>query len=364
MAIATRVIDGDGHINEDMKAIAKYLPAHYQRSMRTENSVFGIFPPLDHFHFHVGQTPATLQGRGFVGPDGWGEFLDDVGIETTVLYPTLALAYGRIPYDELAIAACQAYNNWLYDTYLQNSPRFQGMGIIPMQRPEEAVKELRRIVQEQGMVGAMLPSNGLKAPLGDRMYWPIFEEADRLGCALAVHGGCHIDYGMDQMHLFAPIHALGHPHGIMVNFGSMVFNGVFDKFPNARYAFLESGVSWLLLAMERFSGSYAAFRPYETDGYFFDLKEQKVSDYIKRHITEGRIFVGIEGDEPDLAYMVKKVGSTPFLYSSDFPHEVTNETCKEEIEELRENDELTEEDKENILCKNAERFYKLKVLVA
>ena len=37
------------------------------------------------------------------------------------------------------------------------------------------------------MLGAVLPSNGLKGNLGSKEYWPVYEEADRLGCVLAVH---------------------------------------------------------------------------------------------------------------------------------------------------------------------------------
>ena len=51
---------------------------------------------------------------------------------------------------------------------------------------------------------------------------------------------------------------------------------------------------------------------------------------------------------------VKAIGREPFIYSSDFPHEVTNESCKEEIHELLENEELTAEDKAAILHGNAQ----------
>jgi predicted TIM-barrel fold metal-dependent hydrolase len=53
------------------------------------------------------------------------------------------------------------------------------------------------------------------------------------------------------------------------------------------------------------------------------------------------------------------VGNGPFIYSSDFPHEVNNEFCKKEIREVMESGGLTAEDKEAILQRNAERFYKL-----
>jgi len=73
----------------------------------------------------------------------------------------------------------------------------------------------------------------------------------------------------------------------------------------------------------------------------------------------GRIFIGCEGDEPALAYAVKEVGSEPFLYSSDFPHEVNTDTCKEEIQELLDNEEITEEAKMDVLHENSRRFYQI-----
>ena len=48
-----------------------------------------------------------------------------------------------------------------------------------------------------------------------------------------------------------------------------------------------------------------------------------------------------------------------YAYSSDYPHEVTNQSCKHDIEELLESEELTQGDKEAILHRNAERFYRL-----
>src|SRR2546430_16028032 len=93
---------------------------------------------------------------------------------------------------------------------------------------------------------------------------------------------------------------------------------------------------------------------------FFNLRpKEKVSDYIARQIDAGRIFVGCEGDEPDIGHAVKRVGNKPFVYSSDFPHEVNNEFCKHEINEMLENDELTAADKAAVLHGNARKFYNL-----
>ncbi|HJX11295.1 MAG TPA: amidohydrolase family protein, partial [Candidatus Binatia bacterium] len=87
--------------------------------------------------------------------------------------------------------------------------------------------------------------------------------------------------------------------------------------------------------------------------------EEKISEYIQRHIDAGRIFVGCEGEEPDLAHAIRRVGSKPFVYSSDFPHEVNKEFCKHEINELLENTEISAADKAAFLHGNARRFYNL-----
>ena len=73
----------------------------------------------------------------------------------------------------------------------------------------------------------------------------------------------------------------------------------------------------------------------------------------------GRALVGVEGDELTLPFAVGVVGNKPFIFSSDFPHEVNNETCKAELEELDENKRLTKEDKDAVRYRNAERFYGL-----
>ena len=89
--------------------------------------------------------------------------------------------------------------------------------------------------------------------------------------------------------------------------------------------------------LERFDRSYETHIAYDPRGELLQLEEgERVSDYVRRHIREGRIFIGCEGEEPEIAHAVKRVGSKPFLFSSDFPHEVNTHTCRHEIEELME----------------------------
>src|SRR5438270_2967496 len=357
--LAVRVIDGDGHLFEDADGISRYLPSPYREAGPWP--MIRLFPPLDHLHVQIGQLlPGSFGGGKPVGPTEWAAFMSDVGIEASVLYPTVALSYGKMVDLDWAIAVTVAYNDWLYHTYLQADTRFKGMALIPIQDPAAATAELRRAVKDLGMCGAMLATVNARGHVGSKELWPVYEEADRLGCAIAFHGGCHSGFGLDDINVYAPVHALGHPYGQMNALASVVFNGLMEKFPRVRWGFLEGGVAWLLLCLERFDRSYETHIAYDPRKELFQLqKGERVSDYIRRYIKEGHIFVGCEGEEPDLVHAVRRVGSEPFVFSSDFPHEVNAEMCKHEMGELLESDELSHADKEAIFGRNAERFYKL-----
>jgi predicted TIM-barrel fold metal-dependent hydrolase len=344
-----RIIDGDGHVLEDIEAIKGYLPEEWRSNTTTRTQ--GIFPPLDHMHIHLDHNPPGAFEDP--SPSGWVRFMDELGFEAAVLYPTSGLSFGRMIDTDLAVGTARAYNDWLSDSYLKRDTRLRGIGLIPLQDPEAAVDELRRVVEELGFAGALLPANGLKSHYGDRMYWPVYEEANRLGCCLSVHGGAYGGLGFEHLNAFPAIHALGHPLSVAICFASLVINGVFDRFPNVRFGFLEAGVGWLLMAMERLDGSFGAFTPY------YPKLEGKPGDNIRRHINDGRIFVGVEGDEPDLAHAIRMLGAEAFVFSSDFPHEVNIETCKHEVKEVEENQELSDDAKRAIFAENAERFYGL-----
>ena len=158
------IIDGDGHINEDSQGIGKHLPKEIFEDERISRISDRWFPPLDHFHAFNGRTPKGSFQR--VGPDGWLRFLDEVGIDTTVLYPTLGLSFGNVFHLDWSIALARAYNDWLYETYLNKSARFKGMALIPMQEPEAAAEELRRAVEKLGFCGAMLAFNWTQGSSG------------------------------------------------------------------------------------------------------------------------------------------------------------------------------------------------------
>jgi len=354
-----KIIDADGHVNDYAggEEIAKFMPAG--------NRTSAIFPILDHLHFQY--LRKNREAMGNPGPREWDEFLEKSGIECTVVYPSAGLAVGRIVDGEWAIAACRAYNNWLNEKFMNASQRIKGMALIPVQDVEAAVEELHRAVKELGMCGAMLPSNGegIKGHLGSKVYWPIYEEAEKLGCCLAVHGGCHHHMGMDAFSTYYPIHALGHPFGIMVHAAAMLSHQIFDRFPKIRVAFLEGGATWVPFFMDRLDRSYNhAHFQVDLEGNLLQGPKagEKASEYFRRHVQDGRIFVGFDCDDSGLGFAVKKAGREPFLFASDFPHEIFSaEVCRHELDELLGREDLTKEDKEAVAGRNAERLYAISV---
>ena len=67
------VIDGDGHVVEDLQAIIKRMPLPYRNKYGT-HTFFDPFPPLDHLHSaNLHDFPPDAFRT--VGPDGWFDFL-------------------------------------------------------------------------------------------------------------------------------------------------------------------------------------------------------------------------------------------------------------------------------------------------
>ena len=338
--MAQRYVDADGHVLEDLQDLASFVDKSWSSSGGAS-----LIPSLDTFHTPSDGAPRT-PGTFVPAPaERWLEFLDRTNTDYSVLYPTTGLAYGRVAYPEWALIYARAYNDWLHERFIKVSPRLKAVALIPLQDVPSAVRELRRAVTELGMVGAMLPSNGLHRHLGSKEFWPIYEEAARLDCALAVHGGSYADLGFNTFSVFPATRALGMPFPLAIAFTGMAVEGVLDEFPSLRIGFMEGGTAWIPLVIDRLA------RELEYGG--LHLKRDP-ADYFR----DGRLFVGCEGNEKALAYAIERVGPGPFMFASDFPHEISMDNCMEEIDEILEREDLNDEHKQAILGDNARRLYK------
>jgi len=362
MSQPVKIIDGDGHVFEDGEAISRHFP--YSAAGGRLRS--GVFPLNSHIQYSLTRTPpgafaTNAEGRfENPGPGGWIAFMDKVGFEYAVLFPTAGQRIGRIVDRDYACGAARAYNDWLAETYLRRDPRFRGVALLPMHDADAALAELQHAYKELGMCAVLFPATGVHLNLGAKPYWPVYAEAARLGCPIVVHGGGHWDLGMETMNISTGANAIGHPMSLAIALAEMLLNNLFDRYAGLRVAYLEGGPLWFLMALERLSRSYEAGIPINPRGELLHLAEgQSVADYVRALVQAGRLVVGIEGGESDLPYAIKVAGEHAFMFSSDFPHEVNIHTIGKEIRELRERTEINDATKDAILRGNAARFYKL-----
>ena len=208
-----KIIDGDGHIFEDGEGIARHFP-YTETGGRLRG---GVFPTQSHIQFSLTHRPPGSFGIGSdgrfhnPGPEGWIEFMDQIGFDYAVLFPTAGQRIGRIVDRDYAVGAARAYNDWLAEDYLRRDSRFKGIGILPMHDPEAALEELRHAYTELGMGGVLFPATGVHLNLGAKPYWPLYAEAARLGCPVVVHGGGHWDLGMETMNVSTGANAMDIP---------------------------------------------------------------------------------------------------------------------------------------------------------
>ena len=113
----------------------------------------------------------------------------------------------------------------------------------------------------------------------------------------------------------------------MVAFAGIIFNGLFDKYPKLRIGFMEAGVSWLQTCLERFDRGWETHIQYDPRTEYIQLKPaEKISDYIRRHVEAGRIFVGCEGTEKSLHHVIEAVGNKALCSPAIFPMKSTTST--------------------------------------
>jgi hypothetical protein len=143
----------------------------------------------------------------------------------------------------------------------------------------------------------------------------------------------------------------------------MLLPGIFERFPGLRIAFLEGGAAWVPFFVDWLDRSYnESHYQVDLDGGLLARPGagEKGSGYFKRLVKEGRIIAGFDCDDVGLGAAVQRVGHDPFLFATDFPHEVSSaKVCRHEIDELMERDDLTAANKETVLGLNAERLYRV-----
>lgn len=133
-------------------------------------------------------------------------------------------------------------NDHIADVVRRYPDRYIGLGTIPMQDPELAIREMERCITELGMAGIEIGSHINNWNLNAAELFPVYEFAEEIGASLFVHPWDMM--GKEKMTKYWLPWLVGMPAETSLSICSMIFGGVFEKFPDLRVAFAHGGGSF------------------------------------------------------------------------------------------------------------------------
>lgn len=350
-------IDADGHIFEREEDVRKYLGPPFDKRttplwpgdqpwddglLNTLGNNNPEFQPIPGVRYTTDMSPAEQI-------EAWHNVMAHSGVKHAVCFPSITrhVATRETAYQ---IAVARAYNDHVAHEYNALSDRVHCVGVLPMRHPQAAADELRRAATELGVGAFVMHSLGTPIAYGEALYDPIYRAAEELNITLCVHGirFPYDEVGADRLSTFGEVHAYCFTAGVLLQFTSMVMQGVPVRFPNLRLAFLEIGVTWLPYYLDRLDEHWEK-RPVETP-----LITRKPSEMVR----DWNVYFSIEAGETMLASTIDFVGDSHFVYASDIPH--WDNEFPGSLERLRAHPDLSRHTKENILYNNPLRLFALK----
>ena len=317
VSAAFTAIDCDVHPTvPSMKALLPYLEPHWQESV-IERDILSLdsqsYPP---------NSPLSAR-PDWRGKDGYAattvervqaDVLDRWGTSHAILN----CIYGvqLVHNEDMARAFTRALNDWVVKEWLDRDPRLRASIVLPLQNVEYAVEEIERLAPDRRFVQVLVLAMG-DMPLGKRALWPVWAAAERHGLTLGIHAGSSYRH---------PVTSLGWPStyiedysaqslGFQSQVGSLVTEGVFQKFPGLKAVLLESGVTWLPAFLWRLAKFWRGVR---SEVPWID---RPPADIVRDHI---RLTVQPLDGPDDVAAIERAIGhlhsDDMLLYASDYPH--------------------------------------------
>lgn len=272
------------------------------------------------------------------------------GVSAEVLYPGWFPMFS-MPNLDLLVALQQNYNNWMHAQNVASKGRLVGLAALPVQDPELAVAELKRVVK-LGFKGLVIPSN---APRGRRYsdpeYDPMWALAEEAGMPVAFHVACmshspewlKASASRDPIVMYAGSSALIHDTMI-----ELMVRGVCAKFPNLKFVLAEFNAGWIAHWLDKVQQGWAR-------EYGRDSSSTPPVDVME--IWHRQFYATIEDDTAALGTR-EMIGEENLLWGSDYPHTDSTWPCSTQVlDEMFE--DYTAETRDKITRTNVAKLYAL-----
>ncbi|MCB9056529.1 MAG: amidohydrolase [Chitinophagales bacterium] len=311
----------------------------------TEKFGYGEFIHLEHRNCEACMMKADKLFRivedNCYQPESRITEMDDTGVTIQVLSTIPVLFnYWAKPADGLETS--RFFNDHIAETVSKNPERFIGIGTVPMQDVDLAVKEMERCVTELKMPGLEIGSNINGKNLSEKEFFPLYEEAEKLGCALFIHPWEMM--GETQMEKYWLPWLVGMPAETSRAICSMIFGGVLEKFPNLRIAFAHGG------------GAFPYTLGRIEHGYKVRPDLTAVDNPINPKNYIGKFWVdSLVHDKASFRYLLDMFGENKICMGSDYPFPLGEHKPGKMIEKMDLGKKLTQK----LMYKNAEKWLDL-----
>ncbi len=287
---------------------------------------------------------------GGIDPDEHVKDMQKDGVSGGVLYPSQGLTlWSRVPASDLLSAIFRAYNDHLAEFCNAHPKWLKGIATINVDDIADGVGELERAA-DIGLAGAMIsvrPILRYDHPGYDRL-WAAAQELDM---PLSLHTGTERWMpGTDPRNIVGqdPFDFPNREYDARQCVNSMIFSGVFERYPKLKVGVVEFEIAWAPYFMQRMDGFYGE-RASGVHGKRFK-NGALPSDFFRSNI-----FIGFQED--DLGIELRHhIGVDGLLWGSDYPHaESTFPKSREIIDQILSN--VPEEEKAKIAGGNTAKLY-------
>jgi aminocarboxymuconate-semialdehyde decarboxylase len=283
------------------------------------------------------------------------EEMDAAGVTMQVLSTVpVMFSYWARPADALDLS--RLLNDHIAEVVRAHPTRFAGLGTIPLQDPELAARELERCVRQLGLRGAEIGSHvdanehcADSRNLDEPSLDAVWKTAEQLEAAIFVHPWDMI--GKKRMPKYWLPWLVGMPAETSLAICSMIFSGVFERFPKLRVAFAHGGGAFPF-TIGRIERAFHV-RP---DLVAVDNKRSPRS-YLANGKNSARFYVdSLVHDADSLRMLLKLFGADRVALGSDYPFPLGEDCAGALIESMA---DLTSEEKSFLLSKTAREFLRL-----
>jgi predicted TIM-barrel fold metal-dependent hydrolase len=275
--------------------------------------------------------------------------MDRDGVDAEVIYGILGAA-SRLNDHEASNEMLRIYNNWLKDFCSHYPDREIGLACLPYGDIDAAIAEIYRVAK-LGLRGLELSCSWDMEPMWSPIWEPLWKAVNDVQLPLHFHTFPATPPGLREKYskptqraaMFTGVSAF--QMNLINILAALMGTNVFERYPNIRIAFGESGIGWIPYALDRMD--------FEWEDRFRDLGlKMKPSEYWRRQCRATFQFDRIG------TKLVEEMGVETLMWGSDYPHPdgIWPESSKYIAEQFA---GLPADVVRKITCENAGKFYGL-----